>query len=665
MNKQATNQNSYQEFLNIKSTALLLNVSSATVRNWLKCGHLPFLHDQKAGYFFHKKDIENIKLKILNGKWEKLNKRANKTQSRKTCISKEYMQSKTNQDKLKALVFFIKKHKIDISTALFIVSLNYLKKQKMLSGVNIQDIIQKRNMAFSNQQIQKEIKSWSLEIKQKEIKNNFSFLLDYELPGERDFLGVLYQSVLFEGKKSYNGSYYTPAKTVDNIVSAYLTPNSKVLDPCCGTGQFLLAFSGTVKNPLNIYGIDCDKTAVRIARLNILIKFKNKQFAPNIFCKNTLFDIDNYDLFNLHKSHNKTIKNFDVIATNPPWGARFSKTEIKTLKNIYPEISSMESFAFFLKKSLSLLKNKGAASFILPESILHVKIHKDIRSIILKKSHIIKIIYLGRIFKNVFTPVIRLDLKKEKKPDKKSKLTNIYLNKMKYQIPQIKWANNLDFIFDIHSDPYDCKIIDKIYKQKHITLKNKASWALGIVTGDNKKFISNKYHPGMEPIYKGKDVKSFFLDKPSGYIDFQTNNFQQTAPVEKYRAKEKLIYRFISKQLIFAYDDKKRLTLNSANIVIPQVEGYPLKVISALFNSSVYQFIFQKKFSSIKVLRTHIESMPLPLWSKQTFSKIIEIADKTVQKQSNFKKLDSYIIEQFSLSQTEKTHILKYTQWKN
>jgi hypothetical protein len=57
-----------------------------------------------------------------------------------------------------------------------------------------------------------------------------------------------------------------------------------------------------------------------------------------------------------------------------------------------------------------------------------------------------------------------------------------------------------------------------------------------------------------------------------------------------------LIYRFISKYLVFAYDDKQKLTLNSANIVIPKTDDYPIKVIAALFNSSLYQFIFQKKF---------------------------------------------------------------------
>jgi hypothetical protein len=50
-----------------------------------------------------------------------------------------------------------------------------------------------------------------------------------------------------------------------------------------------------------------------------LITFKNLDFSPNIFHKDSLFDRFDYD-------------DFDVVATNPPWVFFFSsrKTTIKT-----------------------------------------------------------------------------------------------------------------------------------------------------------------------------------------------------------------------------------------------------------------------------------------------------------------------------------------------
>ena len=637
-----------QDILNMKTAAELLGVSTATARNWVKRGRLP-AYNRK---YFYREEVENIKLKLFSGELEKLNKRANKLKSEKTFVPEEHIKNQEQIDKINQIVSFIRENSIDTSTALFLLCLNFLKKERILLETDIREISQRKKAFFTNKQIQKEIESWLLDIGERNIKPHFSFLLESDLPRQKDILGIFYQSLLLEGKKSYGGSYYTPPNIACDITADYAQKDSRVLDPCCGTGQFLLAFSEITNNPLNIYGIDCDKTAVQIARINILTKFKNKNFKPNIFCQNTLFDTGSEDLLSFQKG--KYPKDFDVIATNPPWGARFSNKEIKKLKSLYPQIASFESFSYFLAKSLDLLSYSGVISFLLPESILNVKAHRDIRKLILEKAQIKKIIYLNRVFKNVFTPVIRLDLEKNRK---KTRQTAVHNGNRAYKVRQLRWKGNPDFIFDIHSNKFDSEIIDKIYRTKHITLKNNARWALGIVTGNNKKFVSNQNKEGFEPVYKGKDVKKFVLDKPCSYIKFQPEKFQQTAPEEKYRAKEKLIYRFISKNLIFAYDNKKRLTLNSANMLIPEISDYPIKVIAALFNSSLYQFIFQKRFSSIKVLRSHVEDLPLPLWDRQTFSQITKLADKAAQNQCFFQELDSCIINKFLLSEKEKSHI--------
>lgn len=647
--------NNNEAVINLESTATFLGISTATVRNWVKCGHLKTLGEETK-YFFHKKDIENVKSKILNGDLEKLNKRANKAKADKTFVPDEYAQDKNGFLQLSSVVEFVKSNNVDLLPAILLIALNLLKRENILLEINIDDVIQKKDLHITNKQIKEEIRSWLLEIDEKKLNNELSFLLDCDIPKQRDVLGFLYQSLLVEGKKSQSGSYYTPSNLVDEIIKEHVKKDSKVLDPCCGTGQFLLAFSDIIENPSNIYGVDIDEIAVRIARLNLLIKFKNKDFAPNIVCKNTLFEVGNYDLFSLN---DENIRDFDVIATNPPWGVHFSKEDIERLRKNYPAITSFESFSYFLKKSIDLLRENGIISFILPESILNVKTHKDIREIILKNSQIKKIVYLDRVFKNVFTPVIRIDIQKD---EKKQSSIQIQKGTETYNIEQTRWLKNQDYVFDIHSSGYDEKIIDKIYSVNHTTLEQKADWALGIVTGNNKGFITNELKDGSEPIFKGKDVERFFLSEPSSYIKFTPEKFQQVAPTEKYRAKEKLIYRFISKYLVFAYDNEQKLTLNSANIVIPKIDNYPIKVIAALFNSSLYQFIFQKKFSSIKVLRNHIEQMPLPLWDKKTFSEIIKLVDEIIDKGDKFEELDNFIMKKYSLSSQEINYIKEFNK---
>ena len=68
-----------------------------------------------------------------------------------------------------------------------------------------------------------------------------------------------------------------------------------MLDPCCGTGQFLLvALDRLIKlndktNALkNIWGVDIDDIAVRIARINVIIKCKQ---LDNFYSSNLFFSL--------------------------------------------------------------------------------------------------------------------------------------------------------------------------------------------------------------------------------------------------------------------------------------------------------------------------------------------------------------------------------------
>jgi hypothetical protein len=103
-----------------------------------------------------------------------------------------------------------------------------------------------------------------------------------------------------------------------------------------------------------------------------------------------------------------------------------------------------------------------------------------------------------------------------------------------------------------------------------------------------------------------------------------------------------LIYKFISNKLVFSLDTNGVFTLNSANILIPKID-YPIKVILALFNSDLYQQIFQKRFNSIKVLKSHLQSLPLPILDSFTYKKIEESVDDVVAGKTSKEELDRYL----------------------
>ncbi|HOV13109.1 MAG TPA: N-6 DNA methylase [Spirochaetota bacterium] len=621
----------------ISESSDFFGVTTSTIKNWIKCGFLKLENNKIT--------CENLQLlqnDIKNGKLPKLNKRANKSEINKTFIPKEYLDKSNIHDYYK-IIEYISTNKLNLKKSLKYLLINYLINKNLLSIEDDKIFTEKKNLL-------NEINKWNIDLKDEKYFN----ILKFVLPEHNDPVGFIYQSLFEEGKKSKMGSYYTPNNVIAEIKNNYAKENHKFLDPCCGTGQFLLEFGDIIKNPENIYGCDIDGNAVTIAKINLIIKYKEIDFSPKIFCINSLLELSNDNLLDYNKS---VISNnyFDIIATNPPWGFHFSKYESHKLKEKYPMIKSDESFSYFLVLSLKLLKNDGVLSFILPESILNVKIHSDIRNYLLTNFFMEKIISYGRIFKKVFTPVIRLDIRKQNEPNEKVEVIN---KKNLFLIDQKKWINGNDNILTTNISYKDIEIIEKIYSYNHTTLKENAVWALGIVTGNNKGYLFDKPDNDLEPIFTGKEVLNYKLSKPQKYIKFTPQYFQQVADETIYRADEKLVYKFISKYLVFAYDNKQSLTLNSANIVIPKID-YPIKVILALFNSPIYQFIFMKKFNSIKVLRNHIEALPLPYFDDFTIKKIESLIDKIIL--DNYKaydELNDYIFECFKISEDEKKYIV-------
>ena len=143
-------------------------------------------------------------------------------------------------------------------------------------------------------------------------------------------------------------------------------------------------------------------------------------------------------------------------------------------------------------------------------------------------------------------------------------------------------------------------------------MKENAYWGLGIVTGNNSKFCFNEMKHDSIPIYKGSDITYDGLKKPSNYISKNLSLYQQAAPKSFYEAKQKLIYKFISKKLCFYFDKEQKYILNSANMLILK-EDFPIisSEMCKFFNSKIINWLFTKIFNTHKILRKDLESIPI------------------------------------------------------
>ncbi|PIZ64500.1 hypothetical protein CO051_04890 [Candidatus Roizmanbacteria bacterium CG_4_9_14_0_2_um_filter_39_13] len=637
--------NSQTDLLDTFRASEMLGVSTATIRNWIKTGQLAYATNEKVkSKFLDRKQIEQLKNDIQNGKTSRLNNRANKRNSTSTFIPVEQLSNKNLLPLLQSYIELINKHKLPIQNALLIHSLSVLKKAKLVTYRK--SIGTLNEIEYKNKSVKKVLLEWIDNLGGVNLYN-FQELIDLDDTFSSDSLGVLYQSLLDEGKKSQGGSYYTPKTLIDGIVedlSGQIKVGSKVLDPCCGTGQFLVSFSKYISDPLLLWGYDIDPIAVQIAKINLITSYPEIDFYPNMFVANSLRE--NPD------------SRFDIIATNPPWGYHFSTEESEILRKAYPNIISNEAFSYFLVRGVSLLNDNGSLCYVLPEAITKVKQHRDIRDYLLRDSAIKSIKHLGNVFSKVLSPVITLTI--QKRNDVYNEIEVMQKDGLNAKIKQSRFINNSDYTFDTSITEKDEQLIAKIYKHSFATLKDNADWALGIVTGNNGKFISTVKTENNEGVLKGADVQKYTFNLATSFINFTPDEFQQVAPVWKYRAKEKLIYKFISSELAFAYDNKQTLTLNSANILIPKIPEIPTKVALVFLNSTVFQYLWKKKFNTVKVLRGDLELLPFPQIDEKTLAKIEQDVDNLlsdIEKNKLEDELNEFVFSAFELTVDEKQYI--------
>ena len=79
-----------------------MGISTATVKNWVKCGYLQTYTADKR--YFHLAEIENVKTNIENGNLNKLNVRANKSKAERTFIPDEYLQNRVEVDDITKII---------------------------------------------------------------------------------------------------------------------------------------------------------------------------------------------------------------------------------------------------------------------------------------------------------------------------------------------------------------------------------------------------------------------------------------------------------------------------------------------------------------------------------------------------------------------------------
>lgn len=214
------------------------------------------------------------------------------------------------------------------------------------------------------------------------------------IESSKDILRDAYEIFVSKILKEEGGQFFTPTNIITFMVN-YLNPEigSKIMDPACGHGGFLLEVKDLLLSKLkingkslkesnvvnNLFGIDKDSFLVKICRLYLEILSGKK---ANIFCEDSL-DPKSY------RNESKNIVSndqFDYIFTNPPFGARIPIDNEETLKNyvlghVWKNVDNnhwekqdqllkkQSPQILFIERCIQLLRDGGKLGIVLPEGI--------------------------------------------------------------------------------------------------------------------------------------------------------------------------------------------------------------------------------------------------------------------------------------------------------
>ena len=208
-----------------------------------------------------------------------------------------------------------------------------------------------------------------------------------------DIFSELYEAFAGTGIKASEGQFFTPPVAVDLLVSL-VNPKAKhtICDPACGAGGFLIAAAkhliaaGASPSEVagSLRGVDKDAYLARISRGRLALFLDE---MPQVICGDSIADIT-------QEGTPIDGKQFDIVLTNPPFGAKIVAASPTTLlrydlarkwvrsddeKETFVPNGGMNTSTspqiLFVERCLKLVKPGGVLGAILPESIVSSKSH--------------------------------------------------------------------------------------------------------------------------------------------------------------------------------------------------------------------------------------------------------------------------------------------------
>jgi predicted RNA methylase len=365
------------------------------------------------------------------------------------------------------------------------------------------------------------------------------------------------------------GAYYTPPALVSAALAQLPRPRGALIDLACGDGAWLWAAAERWPG-VALHGVDIDRGAVTAARRRLGARATIEQ-ADGIGHRGI----------------------FDCVVGNPPWGAG----RVGSVRR------SAESASAFIDSAVDNLAMGGRLCLLVPAAWLEVAAHRQARRRLVESTAIERLEHLGDVFAGVHAPAALLVARRE--PDAAARAAQSIATP-RGALVQAEVLGDPECVLNPRLSPTERALARKLEAARE-RLAGRVRFILGVVTGDNRRALGDCG----EPIVSGTDVAPMRIAPPRRRLLLPLERVQQAAPRAAY-ARDKVVYRFVASHPVAAVDRDGRLTLNSANAFAVDDSALELDFVAAWLNSAPVGWLHRARHAMPRVLRSHLERLPLP-----------------------------------------------------
>lgn len=172
-------------------------------------------------------------------------------------------------------------------------------------------------------------------------------------------------------KRKKMGQYFTPESVRESLVNALFghasapTSAPSVLDPACGTGEFLLTAAERADDP-DLFGWEVDDELAGIAR----------EVVPDA------------EILTTDALREEPEREFDIVIGNPPYFEFDPSDEIRELysESVYGRVNI---YSLFIQKGIEVLRDGGFLAYVVPPSVKNGAYFSAVREYILETSEVV------------------------------------------------------------------------------------------------------------------------------------------------------------------------------------------------------------------------------------------------------------------------------------